>query len=103
MFNNKVLDSGTLTADAPGNSVQSHGGRHVLQGYGTFGGGTLALQVLMPDGVTWVSVGPQNGVVTQFTANGSCVVYLCPGQYRVGLAGSAGASIGYAFGEANGP
>ena len=102
MFNNKVLDSGMLTADTAGLLVQSHGGRHVLQAIGTFGGGTLGLMVQLPDG-SFVLFGSQNSVPSSFTTSGSSVLYLLPGSYKVALVGSLGASVGYAFGEANGP
>jgi hypothetical protein len=91
-----------LTADTGGNLVQSHGGRHVLQALGTFGGGTLGLMAQLPDG-SFVLFGQQNGVASSFTTSGSCVLYLLPGAYKVALTGSLGASVGYAFGEANGP
>lgn len=102
MFNNQVLDfSAALSADGNGPAVKAKGGRYVLQASGTFGGGTVALQVLLPDNATWANAGPQNGQATSFTAAGSCAVNLLPGQYRVALTGSTAPAVQYAFGEAN--
>lgn len=44
-------------ASATGSAVMWNGGRGQLQVSGTFGGATVTLQILGPDGATYLSVG----------------------------------------------
>lgn len=44
-------------ASATGAAVQWSGGLGVFTALGTFGGATVTLQYLGPDGVTWVAMG----------------------------------------------
>ena len=54
------------------------GGRYLMTVAATWGGGSVDLQELMPDGSTLVSV-----LTTTFTANGAKLVDLPPGTYEV--------------------
>lgn len=54
------------------------GGRYAAAVKATFGGGSVKLQVLLPDQTTWASVAS----ATDFTADGFAVVDIPPGQYR---------------------
>lgn len=56
------------------------GGKYGVAAAGTFGGGSVALQILLPDGSTWVPA------FTAFTAAGFSVIDLPPGQYRLAIA-----------------
>lgn len=72
--------------------VLSGGGLYSVSVKGsTFG--TVALQMLMPDDVTWVAVALQSGItagaavwVVSFTADNYGLAYLPPGTYRIVLA-----------------
>jgi hypothetical protein len=60
------------------------GGRYMAAAVATFGGGSVKLQCLGPDGSTYLSV---NGTAGDFSAAGtSAVLYLPAGQYRFTIA-----------------
>lgn len=63
---------------ATSSAFQLAGGLYAADAVATFGGGSVKLQALGPDGSTYVSV--SSG--TDFTAAGYAVVYLPPGTYR---------------------
>lgn len=65
------------------------GGRMVYSAVGTFGGATVALNVLAPDGVTLLPVGAS----TNLTAAGYVVVDLAPGQVQAVITGGAPSGI----------
>lgn len=50
-----LITNGTAT----GNAVEWRGGRGTFAVVGTFSGATVKLQVLGPDGVTWLDVGAE--------------------------------------------
>lgn len=54
------------------------GGRYNMAVAATWGGGNVDLQVLMPDGTTYVSV-----LSSTFTANSGKTLALNPGTYKV--------------------
>lgn len=54
------------------------GGKYRLRAVATFGGGSVALQTLGPDGTTWIPVANAS-----LTAAGDVEVNLPKGQYRV--------------------
>lgn len=57
------------------------GGVYVVDAVATWGGGSITLERLGPDGTTWLTA------VTALTANGvSAASALPPGQYRVAVA-----------------
>jgi len=56
------------------------GGLYGVLMVATWGGGSVTLEGLAPDGTTWVTV------LTAFTANAYATVSLPPGQYRLNLA-----------------
>lgn len=60
------------------------GGYYNINVTATFGGGTVKLQMLGPDGSTWQDVGSS----TTFTSAGQATVQLPPGSYRVNIATS---------------
>ena len=55
------------------------GGRYNAAVLATFGGGSVMLQALGPDGTTWLSIGASS----DFAANDIATVDLAPGQYRL--------------------
>lgn len=55
------------------------GGLFQLTVVATFGGGSVTLQMLGPDQVTWLNA------LTAVSANGGVQGYLPPGQYRVSI------------------
>lgn len=59
-------------------SFQLKGGKYAASVVATFGGGSVKLQKLGPDGTTYQSVASG----TDFTAAGFAVVDLPPGMYR---------------------
>lgn len=72
----KLLTNGSAT------SGQQYwpGGKGVFQVVATFGGGSVGLEYLGPDGVTWVA--PAGG---SLTANGGVVFELAPCQIRAAV------------------
>jgi len=80
-----LLAAGTVTGPA----VAWPGGTGVFAAVGTFGGSTVTLQFLGPDGVTWVAV----GTATTLTAAGVGTFSLPAGKVRGAISGGAGPSI----------
>lgn len=69
-------------ASSTGSSFTWDGGRGAFSAVATFGGGTVKLQFLLPDGSTWVDVGPD----TTLTAAGAGGFELPSGKIRVNIA-----------------
>lgn len=67
-------------ASATGAAVVFPGGKCAFLAEATFGGGTVKLQGISPNG-TWIDVA--NG---SLTANGFVILDLPPGQYRANIA-----------------
>ena len=66
------------------------GGLRTVVAWGTFGGGTLTLQMSPDGGTTWLSLGAD----VEFTADGVANVQLGAGiPLRANLAGSTGANV----------
>lgn len=61
---------------ASGNAFRLTGGIYLLECTATFGGGSVTLQKVGPDGVTLVNA------ATPFTTNGTQTAYLPLGQYQ---------------------
>lgn len=55
------------------------GGLYQVSAHATWGGGNADLQILLPDGVTYLSMGS----ATKLTADGFATIYLPPGTYQV--------------------
>lgn len=70
-------------ASATGSAVQWDGGVGVFSAAGTFSGATVELQMLGPDGSTWITVGPD----TTLTAAGAGGFVLPPGRLRALVSG----------------
>jgi hypothetical protein len=58
------------------------GGKYAVMALATFGGGSVKLQALGPDGSTYLSL----ATTSDFTAAGGATVDLPPGQYRFTVA-----------------
>lgn len=56
------------------------GGKYMLAASATWGGGTATLEVLGPDGTTWLTA------ATAISANGVATADLAPGSYRWAIA-----------------
>lgn len=65
------------------------GGQGVFIVDGTFGGGTVTLQFVGPDGSTLITA----GAATTFTANGAGVFYLPQCKIQATVTGATGASL----------
>lgn len=82
-------------ASATGSALQWPGGRGVFSASATWGGGTVKLQYLGPDGTTWIDAGSD----TTLTANGGGVFELPACQVRANV---ATATAVYAFARGTG-
>ena len=58
------------------------GGLYTLAALATWGGGSVALQMLGPDNSTYMTVNDVYGAPVSFTANGQTTAALPPGQYK---------------------
>lgn len=76
-LNNGVAFTGA-SADYTG--IVLLGGMYAVAVSATWGGGSATLQILMPDASTYVTV------LSAFTADGSAIVELPPGTYKVAIA-----------------
>lgn len=72
-------------ASATGTAKQWPGGRGTFSVAGTFGGATVSLELLGPDGSTWIAAGTD----TTKTAAGAGNFDLPPGQIRASVTGGA--------------
>lgn len=79
--------SGSVTllanASATGSGVVWPGGEGMFVVAGTFGGATVALEVLGPDNATWINAGADGTL----TAAGVCAFSLPQGQIRASVTG----------------
>lgn len=82
-----VLTAAALAADGASPGVAFQGGIGTFFAVGTFGGGTLTLQILAPDNATWLPVGA--GITAAGLANFSAPA----GSLRVSMAGSTTPSV----------
>lgn len=62
-----------------------NGGAGAFMVAGTLGGATVSLQVLGPDGATWIAVGDE----ASFDSAGICGFSLPPGQIRAAVSGGS--------------
>ena|SRR5487761_504338 len=77
-FKNGITFTGAAGGDAPVFTVL--GGRYAVAVAGTWNSGTATLEVLMPDGTTYLAV------LTAFTADGSAIVDLPANTYKFAFA-----------------
>lgn len=82
-----------MTTNTSSAAIKWDGGRGVFMAWGTWGGGTLTLQMSPDDGTTWVNVDRTGDTFCTLTANGQGGFELPKCQLRVTLAGSTAASI----------
>lgn len=68
------------------------GGDYVFAVAGTFGAGTVGLEMLGPDGATWIAIRDLDGAVA-LTAAGATYVSIPAGSYRATITGATGASL----------
>jgi hypothetical protein len=78
-----LLENGSATGDW----VYFPGGNAVFSVVATFGGGTVALEVLGPDGATPILIDPAGNTNRYIRAINSLAY--APGQYRAVVAGGA--------------
>jgi hypothetical protein len=78
-----------INGSATGNAVIWPGGRGLFTVAGTFGGATVSLQYLGPDGTTWLTA----GTYTTLTANGGGIFDLPEGQLRANVAGGTPSAL----------
>ncbi|BBF92843.1 hypothetical protein [Blastochloris tepida] len=67
-------------------------GRYCFSVAGTFGGATVGLQMLGPDGATWISVEDDSGAIA-ITSARARLVYLPAGTFRATITGGDGVSL----------
>lgn len=67
-------------------------GNFVFVVAGTFGGGTVGLELLGPDDATWISIDDVNGPISMVAA-GAIYASLPAGIYRATITGATGASL----------
>lgn len=84
-------------ASATGLPAMWGGGQGVFSAVATFGGATVSLQSLLPDGTTWGNVSS----ATALTAAGFATFILPPGQIRAAVTGGAPSAIYAAANQAH--
>ena len=75
LFNNDGITATGQSATVTG--VNLLGGRYAFGVNATWGGGSVQLEVLMPDATTYIAAAPS------FTADGTAVYDLPPGTYEL--------------------
>lgn len=88
-INARLLSASTATGAA---APIAFGGDYCFAVAGTFGGCTVGLDMLGPDGVTWIAVRDSAGAIAM-TVAGAVVVSIPAGSYRASIAGGAGVSM----------
>ena len=68
-------------ASATGAATNLRGGKYLFAAVATFNGGTVGVEMLMPDGSTWTAIS-----ALSITAAGVATADLPPGQYRISIA-----------------
>lgn len=81
-FSGQIVTALADNASATTSAFVWNGGRGAFMAKATWGGGTVKLQYLLPDGSTWVDVGPD----VELTADGMGGFELPPGHIRVNIA-----------------
>lgn len=91
-MNDQNLSLGTLVGNGNSNSVRWGGGEGEFRAFGTFGGGTLTLQ-MSDDNSTFWNVDKTGDTYVTLTANGGGAFRAGPCYLRANLAGATGPSI----------
>lgn len=72
--------------------VSQRPGRYCFAVAGTFGGATVGLQMLGPDGATWIDIEDDAGAIAIASAKARLIA-LPAGRYRATITGGAGVSL----------
>jgi len=80
------------SATGAGVSINSPASNCIFSVAGTFGGASVGLQMLGPDGVTWITLKDQVGAI-EFTSADAIFVSLPIGTYRATVTGGTGVSL----------
>lgn len=72
-------------ASATGAAKTWDGGRGQFKALGSFGGATVTLQILGPDGATWLGLGADAALTAAGAVNFDCP----PGQLRAAVSGGS--------------
>lgn len=83
-----LLSAVTATGPGAAKPIQV-GGDYMFAVNGTFGGTSVALEMLGPDGSNYISLGAS----ATFAVAGLCLVTIPPGTYRATVTGGAGMTI----------
>jgi len=86
-----VTERISFTSAKPG-PFTLKGGRYLFGVTATFGGGSVALQGLLPDGSTYATVPDIAGNAVSLTTAGWKTVDLAPGQYQIAITTATGVS-----------
>jgi hypothetical protein len=83
-----------VTADGQSAEFTFKGGWGLLLAAGTWGSGTITVQISPDGGTTWAALSDILGTGSAaLTANGSVAFIAPPGQLRLDLSGSSGADL----------
>ena len=88
-INLSLLSAGSATGPA---TVLGFGGDYVFSVAGTFGGSTIGLEMLGPDGTTWIAIEDDAGPLA-LTSAAVFVASLPAGSYRATVTGGSGVSV----------
>ncbi len=93
------VDEFTLSADGNTDTIRWRGGKGTFGAQGTFGGGTVKLQMSMDSGTTWIEA-DQSGTEATFTSNGFYNFEFAEGVLlRANLAGATAPDLEIIFSE----
>lgn len=90
-----ILTSSMLLngASADGTPINCQlAGRYCFSVAGTFGGATVGLRMLGPDGTTWIAIEDDAGAIA-ITAAKAIAVLLPAGSFKATVTGGSGASL----------
>lgn len=85
----KLLTAATATGASVDVTVP---GDYVFSVVGTFGGATVGIQMLGPNGITWITLNDASGAIS-FSDAGAIGLTLPIGSYRATIVGGSGVSI----------
>jgi hypothetical protein len=92
------LTTNTSTTPLEYNRINSERGEDAtIAAYGTFGGGTLTIEVSFDEGTTWIALKKSDGILLEITEAEVHNVFLSPCLMRFTLAGSTAADLNISF------